>query len=332
MIFSEIAGHDREKELLEGALLSGRVAHAYLFSGPSGVGKRTLAMAFAKAMNCAVAEAGYCGQCHDCRAIENSNHENVIEVEPLDKDDVPSSTGLIKIDRVREIIAALRFSARRGRRVVIIDEAHRFKKEAANAILKTLEEPPTGAVIILISSMARLLLPTIVSRCQRLNFRPLSVDAVRDFLISKKGVSPETAAIWARFSQGSLTRALMCSDSAAMEKRSDILEKLCSIGPKGERRLLALAKELSDDPDLDDVLEFMKTWCRDMALMREGMEKFIVNKDLLSFMKTGQRLGPILTAYEKIESARTAIAPPRYVNKQLAMEVLLMEMADSGVI
>jgi len=332
MIFSEIAGHDREKELLERAIESGRVAHAYLFSGPSGIGKRTLAMAFAKAMNCAETEVGYCGHCRDCLAIESRNHGNVIEARPLDKDGAPSSTGLIKIDRVREIIADLRFSVRRGRRVVIIDEPHTFKKEAANAILKTLEEPPQGTVIILVSSMTRLLLPTIVSRCQRLNFRPLSVEAVREFLISQRGVSPETAAIWARFSQGSLTRALMCSDSAAMEKRAEILEKLRSIGPRGERRLLAFAYELSKDPDLDDVLEFMKTWYRDMALVREGMDRFVVNEDLVSFMKTGPRLRSILMAYEKIEAARAAIAPPRNGNKQLAMEVLLMDMSDSGVI
>ncbi len=332
MIFSEIAGHGREKELLRRALESGRVAHAYLFSGPPGTGKRTLAMAFAKAMNCAEAELGYCGQCRDCAAVDSHNHQNVIEVAPVDKDGVPSSTGLIRIARVREVIAALRFSVQRGRRVVVIDEAHKFAPEAANAMLKTLEEPPSGAVIILVSSMARLLLPTIVSRCQRLNFRPLTVEAVKEFLIAKKGISPSTAAVWARFSEGSVTRALGCSSSTAMEKRAEILEGLCSVRSQGQRRLLALALELSKDPDLDEILEFLKTWCRDMALMSEGMDGLMVNGDLKSFMRSGVLLRPVLETYEKIEAARTAIAPPRYGNKLLAMEVLLMDMADSGLI
>jgi len=332
MIFNDISGHGREKELLSRALESGRVAHAYLFAGPPGIGKRTLAMAFARAMNCAEVETGYCGQCRDCMAIESHNHQNVLEVVPEDKDGAPSSTGLIRIDRVREVIAALRFSVRRGRRVVVFDEAHTFKKEAANAILKTLEEPPEGTVIILVSSMARMLLPTIVSRCQRLNFRPLTTDEVKEFLISKKGVSPATAEVWAKFSDGAIARALVCSSSTAMEQRGVILEGLRSVAEQGERRLLAFAHELSKSPELDDILEFLKTWCRDIALVSEGMDRLVVNGDLKSFMKTGPSTRSVLETYEKIEAARAAMAPPRYGNKRLAMEVLLMDMAGDGVL
>jgi len=332
MIFSEIAGHSREKELIGRALESGRVAHAYLFSGPPGIGKRTLAMAFAKAMNCAEADAGYCGHCRDCEAIDSGNHQNVMEVVPLDKDGLPSSSGLIKIGPVRDVIAALRFSVRKGRRVVIMDEAHRIQPQAANAMLKTLEEPPGGVVIILVSSMARLLLSTIVSRCQRLNFRPLPVEAVKEFLIEREGLSPATAGVWARFSDGSVTRALACSNSTAMERRVEVLKGLGSIRAQGERRLLDFAYELSKDSDIDDVLEFMKSWCRDMALAGEGMERLMVNSDLISFMKAGAPLSQLLDAYEKIEAARAAIAPPRYGNKLLAMEVLLMDMREAGVL
>lgn len=101
MIFSDIAGHAREKELLERAMDAGRVPHAYLFAGPPGIGKRTLAMAFAKAMNCASPGPGYCGACRDCLAMDEGNHENVIEAVPVDRDGAPSATGLIRITRVQ---------------------------------------------------------------------------------------------------------------------------------------------------------------------------------------------------------------------------------------
>jgi len=117
-----------------------------------------------------------------------------------------------------------------------------------------------------------------------------------------------------------------------MEKRAEILEGLSSIRAQGERRLLDFAHELSKDPDIDEILEFLKTWCRDMALAGEGMDGLMVNEDLKPLMKTVPPLRHVLTAYEKIEAARAAIAPPRYGNKQLAMEVLFLDMLDGGVL
>lgn len=332
MIFTEIAGHKREKEILERALASNRVAHAYLFSGPPGVGKRTLAMAFARAMNCSEVEAGYCGVCRDCEAIDKGSHENVIEVIPLDKDDEPAKNGLIKIGRVREVIKALHFTAQAGRRLVIVDDAHRFAPEAANAMLKTLEEPPEGAVIILVSSMPRFLLPTIISRCQLLCFRPLAVEVIEEFLRAQKGLTAEEAGTAARLSDGAVTRALKYSSSAALEKRIEILEGLRKISRLGERELLNFAEALSKNAELAEILEFMKIWCRDVAVSREGMERFMVNSDLKDYMKAERPLRAVLDTYSIIESAMSAIAPPRYGNKRLAMEVMLLGMMDRGVL
>ena len=275
--------------------------------------------------------AGYCGNCRDCLAIDAGNHENVIEVAPLDRDGAPSEQGLIRIDRVREVIAALRFSAQSGRRVVVVDGAERFQPEAANAMLKTLEEPPPGAVIILVSSMVRLLLPTIISRCQLLGFRPLSAAEVEEFLVRHRGVAPEDAVLWARFAEGSIARALSCEDSKAMEKRRQVLEGMRAAARGGETALLDMAYDLSREADLDGILEFMKSWCRDLALFGQGMERLMVNVDLKDLMGQGPPLGQVLEMYEKIEAARAAIAPPRYANKQLAMETLLMDIAGAGL-
>ncbi len=332
MIFTEIAGHEREKEILERALTSRRVAHAYLFAGPPGIGKRTLAMAFARAMNCAETEPGYCGVCRDCSAMDSGNHENVIEVTPEDKDGEASKTGIIRISRIREVIKALHFRAQRGRRVVVIDDAHRLAPQAANALLKTLEEPPEGAVLILVSSTARSLLPTIVSRCQLLNFRPLSAEVIEEFLLQQKGLSATEAAAAARFSDGAIARAAKYSSGAAMKKRMEVLENLRTISQQGERALLDYAETLSKDSELTEVLEFLKIWCRDVAMSSQGLERLMVNVDLKNYINAERPLHSVLDSYAMIEAAGKAIAPPRYGNKRLAMEVMLMGIAELDVL
>jgi len=332
MIFTEITGHSREKEILERALDSRRVAHAYLFSGPPGIGKRTLAMAFARAMNCSESKLGYCGVCRDCSAIDSGNHENVIEVVPEDKDGEAMANGIIRIARIREVIKALHFRAQRGRRVVVIDDAHRFAPQAANAMLKTLEEPPEGAVIILVSSRARSLLPTIISRCQLLNFRPLSVDVIETFLLEQKGLNAQEAAAAARFSDGAIARAVKYSSSTARGKRTDVLEHLKGISQSGEKRLLDYAEALSKDSELDEVLEFLKIWCRDVAMSSQGMEGLMVNIDLKNYIRPESPLRAVLDSYAMIEAAGRAIAPPRYGNKRLALEVMLMGIAELDVL
>ncbi len=332
MIFSEITGHKREKEILHRALASRRVAHAYLFSGPPGVGKRTLALAFARAMNCPEIEVGYCGLCRDCEAVDKGSHENVIEVVPVDKDGEPAKNGLIRIPRVREVIKALHFRAESGRRVVIIDDAHRLAPQAANAMLKTLEEPPEGAVIILVSSMPRFLLPTIVSRSQILNFRPLAVEVVEEFLLEKKGLTAAEAATAARFSGGTIAGAIKYSSSAALEKRIEVLDRLRGISKRGERALIDYAETLSKNSELREILEFMRIWCRDVAMNSAGREELMVNSDLKGYLKTEVPLRAVLDTYSMIGETMNAIGPPRNGNKRLAMEVLLMGMMDRGVL
>jgi len=186
-------------------------------------------------------------------------------------------------------------------------------------------------VIILVTSMARLLLPTIISRCQILNFRPLGAAEVEEFLVRERGVDPEDAALWARFSEGSIARALSFEDSKALEKRQEIMEGMRAAAGGGEKALLDMAYDLSKEADLDGILEFLKSWCRDLAVSGQGMEHLMVNKDLEDFAVAGPPLDVALGMYEKIEAARAAIAPPRYANKQLAMETLLMDMAEAGL-
>ncbi len=200
---SEIKGHDAPLRMIEGARKRGRIASAYLFAGEDGIGKRSVALAFAASLNCREPQENEgrldaCGKCSSCIKIENDTHPDVLVVEPLTNDilicqirpgkdrDKCDQEGYIK-PRVVEMLAFKSFEG--GFKVVIVDQAERMNNSAANAFLKTLEEPPEGSVIILVSSQPDRLLPTIRSRCSRLNFRSLSLEACRAVLDGPGGPS-----------------------------------------------------------------------------------------------------------------------------------------------
>src|SRR5512137_1693829 len=200
MPFDTILGQKQAVNQLRTALRSGHLAHAYLFSGIEGIGKFTVAVAFAKALNCHTHADDSCDNCVACRKIEKRLHPDVFFVEP-DKN-------IIKIEQVRDIQKKIIFKPMEGRnKVVIIDQAEKLNLHAANCLLKTLEEPPDDTVIILVAHTAMALLPTIVSRCQRIRFAPLSAAAIREHLAAR-GVEPEEARLAAALAQGSLKRAL----------------------------------------------------------------------------------------------------------------------------
>lgn len=325
MRFSDIFGHTREITVLKRSVAGGCVAHAYLFAGPEGVGKRLAAMAVASALNCS-ARGGEdndpCGGCADCRTIAVGTHPNVMCVEPSD--------GVIKIERVRELQEMLRLRVERGMKVVVVDGADRLHPAAANAFLKTLEEPPPGSVIILLSSRPSELLPTILSRCQRLNFRPLPEEAVRDFLVSEGGVDEEVAVVAARLSGGSVSRAERYIDAEWYERRKEVLDLVAALDPGDSYSILAAAEELSKRDDIEEVLEFLKTWLRDRAVSLAGESRLVVNADMASRLDPGVDFRSLWDSFVSVERARREVTPPRYGNKLLVMETLLMRLALNG--
>lgn len=331
MSFQNILGHTKEIDILMGSIQSGRVAHSFLFSGPDGVGKRLVAFEFAKALNCAGAGPDACGACADCHLMDSSTHPNLTEVWPVDKDDERDASGLIRIEQIREIQNSLRYRVERGKKVVIVDGADRLVPAAANAFLKTLEEPPADSVIILVSSKATELLPTILSRCQRLNFRPLPDDAVRGYLMEKKGLSQVEAGAVARLSGGSISRASAYIDEGAHQLRKEVIERLGRLKPEDVDEALKFAEELSKSDGLAEMLEFLKSWYRDLLVAFEGMPHLVLNSDMKAFMKEDglESFSRLSSSFWAIEEARKAIMPPRYGNKQLTMEVLLLKLIGS---
>lgn len=317
MPFSEITGHEHNIKALKRSIENGRVHHAYIFSGPEGVGKKLTAMALAKTLNCLEAHGDFCGHCASCKKIETGNHPDVKIIEPDGQ--------LIKIDQIRELQKDLQFRPFEGKkRVFIIDGADRMGLPASNSILKTLEEPPRDSVLILITSNFHALLPTVVSRCQRLSFSSLPISVIEKMLVEKKGAG--VAHIVAAISEGSIGRALGEDEGSIIEERERVFAGLT--GMKNAGNILRLAEEMSKDEDLEGVLRILKILYRDMAALKGGSDD-LINTDMLSRVSEYAGLmsmEAILDGFDCISETESLMK--RNINKQLALEVMMMRISQ----
>ncbi|MFQ5466278.1 MAG: DNA polymerase III subunit delta' [Thermodesulfobacteriota bacterium] len=324
MRFADISGHKGEIRVLTRSVAGGHVAHAYLFSGPEGVGKGLVALGLAAALNCTepASDGDSCGRCPDCRAVAGGAHARVVRVEP--------DEGVIRIERVREVAEGLRYRIDRGRKVVIVDDADRLHPSAANCFLKTLEEPPPASVIILVTPRATELLPTIISRCQRLNFRPLAQGAVKDHLVSVHGVAPEAALLAARLSGGSISGALRYIEEGGAERRREVVELVSSLDPSDAASILDAAGHLSKRDDLPEVLEVLKGWYRDRAVSAEGAPELVDGEAAVPWGGGPEGFSGLYESFRAVEEARGEITPPRYANRLLTMEALLLRIVGGA--
>ena len=314
MRISEIIGHEREINALRASLKSNRFAHAYLFAGPDGIGKGMLARALAAFLNCKAGVDDSCGVCPSCVAISSmAAHQNVIEIWPTDADGETDLNGLIRVAAIRDVQSRLRYKVESGVKVVIVEAADRFMPQSANAFLKTLEEPPEATVIFLITARPFVLLPTVLSRCQRVNFAPLEIEKVSAFLTDKKSY-PSSERKAARMSEGSISKALAWLYEGQGLLRLQLAERLGQLTGQDADQALRFADELSKREDVDEALETFKLWYRDMAVC---CSKGGAPHETLR----------AIACYSAINAAQEEIRPPRYANKLLAMETLVLQLA-----
>lgn len=321
MTFAQITGHDRQKDILRRALSADRLAHAYLFEGPEGIGKKLMALALVRAVFCDNNTG--CGECAACRKVDHNNHPDLHIFEPDGQQ--------IKIEQIRELQRELSFRPLEAKKkVCLIDQADRMNPSAANALLKTLEEPSSNTLIILLSSRPDAMLVTVRSRCQRLPFSRLPQQRIEDALQTHRNLDPASAHVLAALAEGSFLRALGRDNELYLERRRDLLKNVTALSGASIMPLLELAKSMASEKELiPDFLEILQSFYRDILIFQHGRpEKSLVNIDLMEKIRrvsAKEDTASLLRKLEVIQAGRKNL--DRNVNAQLNLEVLLLHLA-----
>lgn len=322
MPFCNIVGHERAKEVLTRGLKNARVPQAYLFVGPEGVGKRHMALAFAKALNCVREENDFCDECPACRKTDRLCHPDVLLAEPQGNS--------LKIDQMRECQREISFKTWEGRyKVLILDGADKLTPEASNSLLKTLEEPPPATIIILISTNPFSIFPTLLSRCQMIRFGLLERKEVAEILKQKRSLEETQAKFLASLCGGKVGKALSLDMDRVQDLRRQAWELLIPKEGVSAVSFLKKARELSKDKEeMEGVLSQVSSLSRDLVVLAcGGKVSLLINEDMVSnLFDVARSLGSsrALKVWEVVEQTQGLLR--QNVNGQLALESMLIKI------
>jgi len=326
-----LLGHEWAVDMLHQHAARGESRHAYLFCGPPGLGRRTLALRFAQALNCTrpIAAGSPCQNCRDCKQIESMQHPDLSIIQPTDKDLNPDPNGEIRVQQIRNLQKTLNLKPYQSKyRIVVFTRFEEANDSAANALLKTLEEAPAHAILLLTADTPEQLLPTIVSRCEILRLRPLPVGAIEADLL-ERGLDEERARLLAHISGGrpGFARRLM-DDASVLEKREERLNDLQTLLPAPRVEKFSYAEKLSKDKDAmrQTILVWLSYW-RDVMLRVAQAETPLVNVDRnmeIEFLAGRLNLSTARRVVNDLESALEKM--DRNVNSRLLAEVLLLDL------
>lgn len=316
--FTQLFGQDKAKRMLSRSLAAGRVPHAYIFKGPEGVGKRLFARGVAAAVNCRDKERiGACGICSSCKKFRSMNHPDFQVVSP--------EKGVIKIDQIRRLTKELSYPPYESTmRVVVLEDVQTMRREAANGLLKTLEEPPENNLLILTAEASQELLATLISRCQVVPFTRLSVDDTMTILV-QRGVEREAARLLARLSEGSPGKALLLHKTEMIGLWRNLVSFLSDKAIDADRdvgELLHLAENMASlKEELPSLLGLLKIWLRDLLL--GGAENVVEAGNGIISGKIWNS-NELFVKLQAIDRAERELA--RNCNRNLVCEVLLFTL------
>lgn len=343
MKYSDIIGQQHIKEHFQGAVINNTVSHAYIINGEKSSGKAMLADTFAMSIMCEAGGSGPCMECESCRKIANKCNPDFIRLVR----DTEKKADIIRIDEIRrQIIDSMYERPYNGdHKVYIIEDADKTNVQAQNAILKTLEEPPEYAVLILTTTNVERLLPTIISRCIILNMRPVEDRVIKQFLRERGGLSETNIDIITAIASGNVGRAkLLLQDEEFINFQDSILDILKDLPKTGYRRVLEGVETIcsltgrekkkksktKSKYGPEDVFDLFTLWYRDILLYKAtGDIEDLIFKNLATeiALQAGYfRLDAIETIFKEIEDARGKIKS--FINYEATMELLLINIQE----
>ncbi|MEA3485696.1 MAG: DNA polymerase III subunit delta' [Candidatus Aerophobetes bacterium] len=325
MSFQRIIGQHQAIKILQEEIVASSISGAYLFAGPDGVGKTLTALTFAKTLNCKKGGIDSCDNCSSCRKIDHLNHPDVHIITP-DGDH-------IKIEQIRSLKKEIVYRAYEGKKKIwIIQEADKLTLEASNSLLKTLEEPPSDSVLILISQSREKLLPTILSRCEIIRFLPLSSREIES-LISKylPPGSPKLPLI-VKLARGKVGEALrLTKEEKLLRERGDILNQLSRNLSVEEIFNTASEWKNYDTEKLENILDILLFWFHDLLILKlnERENKWLINLDRIPQLKEQKKIysfRAIKRAIETIEKTKNYLNTN--VNRRTTLEVMGLKLRE----
>lgn len=326
--FREILGNDMVKEHFMKAIENHKISHAYILTGEAGMGRKSIARAFAMTLLCEKGGSEPCMSCHSCKQILAGSHPDLIYL----SHEKPASIGVDDIrEQVNDTIMIRPYSS--YYKVYIIDEAEKMTVQAQNALLKTIEEPPEYAVIMLLTENADTLLPTIASRCVMLKLRNIKDTLIKKYLMETMEVPDYKADMCTAFAQGNMGRAILLANSEYFnEIREEAVQLLKYIQEMEPSEIVEAVKRITTYKlEINDYLDIIMVWYRDVLLYKatKDMDK-VVFKDQIKYIKEQARKSSyegIELILESLEKAKTRLKAN--VNFELAMELLFLTIKEN---